>query len=198
MKTGDTSSGPVPGKEPWATRESRGDRHHEPALTAARGWMVPSKRALHSCPAGVPITSVSMRPLCRRTTKKSAASRASHPGCVAIGPPSPWLSVFLCLCLSLSHVHSLHVLPPVWALTVLKQISVLSASSNVISSAWTAFSPTLSRSYTSFKTQLNYHFFQDALTFLSSRHLFGVSRVPLFLYLDFRTCKHPSKLCLSQ
>lgn len=62
-------------------------------------------------------------------------------GFQGVWQPNPYLygfSLFLPLSryLSLSHVQSLHVPPPVWALTTIEQTFILSIFSNVISSGF--------------------------------------------------------------
>lgn len=69
---------------------------------------------------------------------------------LAFGPHGDLIPTYLssgsssfCLYLSLFHVQSPHTLQPVWVLTIAGQTFPLSASSNIISSALTVFSPPL-------------------------------------------------------
>lgn len=142
-----------------------------------------------------------MRPLCCGNSRKSATAGIRHPGHMATWPPSTWLqSLPLFVSIGPCSMPKVHMCfhqsghqplsnrpsfcqPPVM-LCLLPSLPFLHLC--------------LSRSYTPFKTQLEYAFFQNALQLQSAMHLSDLSAVTLSLYLGFRTLNGPSKLCLGQ
>lgn len=74
IKTGNISLGPVPGRQPWAVRKSRGDRRPKPALSAVGKWAGHQQGQFfqgHSIEAALS----SMSPHSYRNTRKPATCR---------------------------------------------------------------------------------------------------------------------------
>ena len=175
INTGNISLGPVPRREPWAGREStEGNRCHKPVLAAMGKRRRPLQEELfYSYPVGVTSTPGTMRPLCCRNNRKSAASRIRHLGHMAIWSPPTWFFFFWSLLPSISicpcFMHKVHMC---------SHQSGHSPSSNSspfhqsLEKLFLLPEPPflrlcLSGSYTSFKTHLKDHFFQNALQLLS-------------------------------